>query len=355
MPILAIATLTALYDNYNARFFENQLPLVSMEYSDKLTHAAGVFSPTELCIRLSKSLLSNREQETKNTLLHEMIHVAQHLYARQERPHGPYFSAQMARINATAEGEVVVTVTHQIHEIAAFEQQTVLGKIKKLLALSTSPNENEAYAAAHKAQHLMAAEGISSVDLSAVEPGSELDEPLVDELIEKTGQRVVRWKFALLSAICRVNYCLCLGGGQYGMRALGRRTHIDICRSYYSYFLHLVESAAQQHQGKGKVFLNRFREAMVHEIATRLEQQFGEIAALHQAEVISTEAITLSSQYHTELNAFVCLLYPRVGKGKRTYLQGHAKATQAGKRAGAKASIAKQIVSANRQLPGTTS
>jgi SprT-like family/Protein of unknown function (DUF2786) len=354
--VISINALYRLYRDYNHRYFKNGLPQVRIECSDKLTRKAGLFSPTEPLIRLSIPLLSTRDREIKDTLIHEMIHVAQYAYHIDERPHGPYFSAQMARINQEAKGEVTVTVTHDIFETETFETSSMLGKIKKLLALSDSPNENEAYAAAQKVQALMAAHDVGYADLKTVEEGSELDEPLVNELIEDTGQRTPGWKFSLLGAICRANYCKCLGGGQYGIRALGRKTHVEICRSYYHYFAQVVEAEAGKHKGKGKIFLNRFREGMVSEIEKRLQQQFqqsqrvtmpDEIAAYPES---ASSALSLASQYQMELETFVHLVYPRVNSGRRSTRWADPNATRAGRQAGAKANIAKHIVPESRRL-----
>jgi phosphopantetheinyl transferase (holo-ACP synthase) len=348
--MLSLDNLYGIYRDYNHRFFDSALSDVEIQYSEKLTSTAGLFSVKEPLIRLSAPLLSGQEQQTKNTLLHEMIHVAQSTFAIQERAHGPYFSAQMERINQAAKGEVSVCVTHHIQAVSAFTESTLLGKIKKLLALSESPNENEAYAAAQKVQALMSVHGVEQADLKTVEAGSELDEPLVNELIEITGQRITGWKFSLLGAICRVNYCLCLGGSQHGIRALGRRTHVEVCRSYYDYFVHVVETEAMQHRGKGRVYLNRFREAMISSIGERLQQQFEENTQTASGTLCSNTALSLASQYKTELNTYVKLVYPCVHHGRRRSGWADFSATAAGKEAGAKASIAKHIVPAHRRL-----
>lgn len=350
--MLTLDDLYRLYQEYNRRFFETSLPFVEIEYSEKLTRAAGLFRVQEPLIRLSTLLLSDQEQATKDTLLHEMIHVAQLVFNIDERDHGPYFSAQMSRINQAAQGEVSVSVTHHIQEIGDFTESSLLGKIKKLLALSESPNENEAYAASQKVQALMSAHGVEQADLKNVDTGSELDEPLVNEVIEVMGQRVTGWKFSLLGAICRANYCKCLGGGQYGIRALGRKTHVEICRSYYHYFIQVVETEAMQHRGKGKIYLNRFREAMVSTIEERLQQQFEQYTKTANEATISgfTTALSLASQYNAELETYVRLVYPRVNNGRRSSCWADSKATQAGKQAGSKTSIAKHIVPASRRL-----
>lgn len=350
--MLSINTLYRLYQDYNRKYFKTGLPEVRIECSDRLTRKAGLFSPTEPLIRLSIPLLANCDRELKDTLIHEMIHVAQYAYHIDERPHGPYFSAQMARINQEAKGEVTVTVTHDIFETEAFETAAMLGKIKKLLALSDSPNENEAYAAAQKVQTLMAAHNVGYADLKTVEAGSELDEPLVNELIEDTGQRTPGWKFSLLGAICRANYCKCLGGGQYGIRALGRKTHVEICRSYYHYFAQVVEAEAGKHKGKGKIFLNRFREAMVAEIERRLQLQFNQNQQIKEPEAIPASTLSLTSQYQTELETFVRLVYPRINSGRRSTLWADPNATRAGRQAGTRANIAKHIVPESRRLTG---
>ncbi|MGF1603596.1 MAG: SprT-like domain-containing protein [Thermosynechococcaceae cyanobacterium] len=348
--MLSIDDLYRLYRDYNYRFFNAELPTVQIEYSDKMTRQAGLFSPSEPLIRLSIPLLTNREQETKDTLIHEMIHGAQFFNAINERPHGAYFSAFMARINSQAQGEVTVTVTHHILSTENFETSSMLGKIKKLLALSDSPNENEAYAAAQKVQALMAIHDVQDADLKMVQEGSELDEPLINEVIEAFGARTVAWKFSLLGAICRVNHCRCVGGGHHGIRAIGRSTHVEICRSYYHYFVQVVENEAAQHRGKGRVFLNRFREAMVQEIAQRLQQQFQQHQTTEQNSRSDSSAIGLAHQYEAEVAQFVSWVYPTLKNRQSSARWADASATHAGRTAGSKAAIAKHIVPKTRRL-----
>jgi predicted SprT family Zn-dependent metalloprotease len=350
--VLPIDTIYELYQTYNHQFFDGNLPKVAIEYSEALTKTAGLFVSSTPLIRLSVPLLQERQQETKDTLVHEMIHVAQYANGVDERPHGPYFSAQMQRINQVANGEVMVTVTHHFSEIETYEESSLLGKIKKLLALSESPNENEAYAAAQKVQQLMAANGIDHTDLKSVPAGSELDEPLVNEAIEEFGYRVTGWKFSLLSAICKVNYCKCLGGGQFGIRALGRKTHVEVCRSYYHYFVQVVESEAAKHRGKGKIYLNRFREAMVAQIEERLQQQFEQNNPTMVQKVDDNRTLTLISQYQTEVESFVQFVYPKASVGRRSACWADLNASRAGRKAGSKAQIAKHIVPESKRLAG---
>ena len=344
--MLPINKMYELYDKFNHFFFADKLPKTKIEYSDKLGTAAGTYSPKNKIISLSIPLLSGREQDQKDVLAHEMIHAAQDYFNIKERPHGPFFSACMAKINSAAKGKILVTTTHNIYQIKDYEESVMLGRIKKLLALADSPNQNEAFAAAKKAQVLMAEHGVRQTDLNDVEAGSELDEPLIDEVIEASA-RITTWKFALLSAISSVNYCTCLSRTNIGIFVMGNRTHVEICRSYYQYFCQLIDREAEQHRGKGSVFLNRFREGMVAEIEERLNEQFQKQSA--EAQVTSSK-ICLASQYNAELKNFVRMLHPRIGVRQGSARVGNAEATNAGRQSGAKAGIGKHIVSGSKRL-----
>ncbi|MCG9890797.1 MAG: hypothetical protein MH252_06960 [Thermosynechococcaceae cyanobacterium MS004] len=126
--------------------------------------------------------------------------------------------------------------------------------------------------------------------------------------------------------------------------------HWNCCRNYYHYFVQIVETEAAQHRGKGKIFLNRFREAMVSTIEKRLQQQFKENTKTAHEATTSRTALSLASEYKIELEAYVKLVYPRVKSGRRSASWADTKATQAGKSAVSHASIAKHIVPASRRL-----
>jgi predicted SprT family Zn-dependent metalloprotease len=338
-----------LYQDYNRRFFGAKLPNIKIEYSANLKRAAGMYSPKDKLIYLSIPLLSKLLQDLKDTLVHEMIHVAQDYQGDKGRPHGLFFSILMHRINEQAKGEVFVTVRHHFFEIREYEESSVLGKIKKLLVLSDSPNQNEAYAAANKAQALMSIHGIKQTDLATVEEGSELDEPLVNEVIEPC-TRVTAWQFSLLAAIAEVNYSLCLSTSQIGLRVLGNKMHVEVTRSYYQYFCRLIESEAIQFKGKGSVFLNRFKESMAQEIGDRLKAQFRTSSKPIKPE---SSALCLASQYKAELERFVNFLCPNIGSKQGSARRANPEASQAGRQAGARASVAKHIVSGAKMLGGS--
>jgi hypothetical protein len=334
----------AAYYVFNKKYFNGLLKRIEIEICESLSSgASGSYIPAFQKIKLSKTLLDQNFQEFKDTLCHEMIHVAQHQQGARGRANGPFFSALMHKINEKADGDVCITVYHHISEMAEFQENSILGKIKKLLSLSKSPNKNEACSAASKAQSLMAQHEVKETDLDYVAEGSELDDPLLTVIVDPM-KRVVPWRCILMAGISKVNHCLALQDSGIGLRLVGNRTHMEICRSYFQYFVSVIEAESAFQASQGRVFVSRFREAMASEIGDRLMAQY-----LDQSGPASS-VLTLASQYDRELKIFTKAVFPVIGSGRGSSRVGNAEATSAGRQAGAKVSTAKHIVQGARQL-----
>ena len=97
-------------------------------------------------------------------------------------------------------------------------KETVLEKVKKLLALSTSPNEHEAASAAEKAHALLAEHNLSMMDVPEMQV--KKDEAVVHSSAEtKTAAPWVRF---LWQQTCRLYFC------EYLYRRGNHRTHHTI-------------------------------------------------------------------------------------------------------------------------------
>lgn len=83
-------------------------------------------------------------------------------------------------------------------------------RIRKLLALATSPNEHEAALALSKATELLAAHGISMLDVHESErsPVEQVDRELTS----------ITWHRHLLAIVARFNYCEIVRTLKYGRR-----------------------------------------------------------------------------------------------------------------------------------------
>ena len=112
------------------RFFENRLPLITIEWSFRLTSSAGLFvsqvGPRSLwvsrefrqgaarVIRLSAPLLREQsEDELRRTLAHEMIHQWQFDIRKHRPSHGAEFREMMDRMNAEGLG---VSIRHRLEK-----------------------------------------------------------------------------------------------------------------------------------------------------------------------------------------------------------------------------------------------
>jgi len=109
--------------------------------------------------------------------------------------------------------------------------EKVADKIKKLFALSQSPNEAEAMAAFSKAQELLTRHNLSMSDLADSQP-EEVEEQIIDE-----SKRPSSWKGALLGAVAKANYCMFFSrhGGREGVKQMmiGRPVNIQSARMQF--------------------------------------------------------------------------------------------------------------------------
>ena len=370
-----------LFDTYNQSLFDQRLPKTKIELSKKMTSAAGkVIVGDRPLIRLSEPLL-NQEKAFHNTLVHEMIHICQ-VFVEQttERPHGPYFSAWMYAINQSyfyetgymrtpfgklqcqgnAKLKLNISVTHNYPVEQATERQSLVGKIKKLLALTDSPYEHEAQAALIKAQSLMQSHEVSDDELDQSEEGSELEIPIIRELLV-TGKRVpVYWKRSLLMVLAKFYKCQYIQSSGQGIGVYGHRPYVEIVRHLFDYYAQVIDQIAKQHQGQGTVFLNNFRSGIVDRLNVKLTEKQTEPCLADLAESgldqiqphpHQTQIVRLQAEA-TELRDFINLINPGFysRKGSVSYVKLNKKAMKQGYESGKQLSVNNQMTPGVKKL-----
>jgi hypothetical protein len=82
-------------------------------------------------------------------------------------------------------------------------KKKMLDRVRKLLALSTSSNENEAAAAAEKAQAILAEYNISMSEVGNIHQDDD-DDIIIDEL---SGMRAKSWRRPLATMVARMYFC----------------------------------------------------------------------------------------------------------------------------------------------------
>jgi len=129
-------------------------------------------------------------------------------------------------------------------DLTQAQAESIVFKIKKLMALSKSSNENEAASAAAKAQELLLK---YNVELSQVENVSldREDTRLVSEFKELFGLNVIQWKRDLAFSVAKANMCKGVSSGR-GMYFLGKKHNIEIVEFLYETIVRDLERIAEE-------------------------------------------------------------------------------------------------------------
>lgn len=182
-------------------------------------------------------------------------------------------------------------------------------KIRKLLALGQSSNENEAAAAMAAAQALMDKYRISVAEVEAA-TGEKKESIVKDDDPILAGGRIVTWKKTLLSAIVRNNGCHHWFNHTHRdtkYYICGRESDIQAAKYMFAYALSELARLNQIHcRGKGHVYSDSWYNGAVRGIAEKLnsQRQIDKIAAP------TCSAIVLVSNRADEAKSFLYKTIP---------------------------------------------
>lgn len=138
-------------------------------------------------------------------------------------------------------------------------KEKAIDRIKKLLALSKSPNENEAAAALAKAMEICSEHDISIGDVEAIPQ----DETIEHKDICAMRQKTPAWEMQLSNGLARLFGCRVLITGyiEYGVKVsklqfVGYTSDVEICTYVYEYLKRQVSRMTKEHI-KTKIFRKR--------------------------------------------------------------------------------------------------
>ena len=138
-------------------------------------------------------------------------------------------------------------------------------KIKKLLALSKSPNENEAMAALEKARKLMEENGLSEQDCNVYTEET------------KYLKSRPRWQYIIAKGVAWINGTVIRIVNDYNsmvVRFHGAETDVFISKEMYQYLVKTVNRMAKQNIRKNakKPYINSYKEGMAASLYQRMLQ-----------------------------------------------------------------------------------
>ena len=226
-------------------------------------------------------------------------------------------------------------------------ETSIVDKIKKLLALATSSNENESTAAAEKASLLLAQYNLSLADLG---PNHQEE---IDESRVETTSKFVTWKMILLSGIAEANGCNAMRNSYTGsMFLVGTSTNLIVCTHLYQCLSSAIERRANYRKGNGRglAYLNAFRVGCATRLRQRLleqKQEMEESGIPGVGDAAATPAIVVRSMFEKNQQAIADYLQSLGGKVKtRTGSQISSEAGfNSGYEVGEKISLHKQVQS----------
>ena len=220
-------------------------------------------------------------------------------------------------------------------------REKAIDLVRKLLALSASPNENEAEIAMAKAQRILTQ---YNLDLNEI---ADLDPSCADMSREYVSGSKYLWHFNLCAALCRFNYCKCIRhAGYYGTNVqyaiLGRSINVGVVIELFNWItpqlLRLAESLNIPYGIHRTNYKTSFLLGCVSGIRERLKSQFER----NICELPKTQALIV--RYDEENKAFQDSLYEKL-KNVKMSSNVHHSAFSAGRTASkdVSLSIKKQV------------
>ncbi|MEM6989515.1 MAG: DUF2786 domain-containing protein [Myxococcota bacterium] len=159
-----------------------------------------------------------------------------------------------------------------------------LGRVRKLLALATSPNPHEAALAAARAQALIEAHRLQAW-IDAEQAVQHDPDPIVDARDEplEVGRRIRKWKSALATTLAQANGCVAYTleqGKESAIVLVGRQRDRAAVLELWTWLVRRIEWLSATHgAGQTKKWHEAFRLGVVDSVADRLREGSSEAHA----------------------------------------------------------------------------
>jgi hypothetical protein len=223
-------------------------------------------------------------------------------------------------------------------------REKIVDRIRKLLALSRSSNENEAATAAARAAELMREHQIEEAQLRVEDP-SAVKEPIERAAIDKATRRI-RWKGTLAAALAKSLGCHMWWEGPT-IKVLGRQSAARTMFYMYGYLVAEIDRLAEeQYRATGLALLpagvvgwkNGFRRGAADTISIRLSSERhkheASTAAQLAAGASTSAALMVIKKDQTEVDLAwkeMSKGFGSVSRGKVTNADGYRAGVDAGR------------------------
>ncbi len=238
-------------------------------------------------------------------------------------PRALHYPALLDHPSARADRQEAMPVDHAL-----------LSRVRKLLALTSSPNVHEATTAAAVAQTLIARHRLESW-LAAEQSAEDDPDPIVDarESPLEASKRLRTWKVVLATALADANGCVAYtlaGGALKSIVLVGRSRDRAAVAELWGWLVTRIEWLSATHGvGQSRAWHDAFRVGVVGAIADRLSK----VAAEVRGEYSESALVRVDPAIHAHRTALDRFVADRLSLGKGRGLRVDAAAWEQGRRA----------------------
>jgi hypothetical protein len=314
----------------------------------------GMWDPAARTITLSTQLIERYSWDVVvEVLKHEIAHqIVSEIFGRSS-PHGPAFSQAadllgLAPWARSASGELPHEVPHWKQGAVSKEEERLLQKVEKLLALAGSANENEALAAMARVRELYAKHNLERLrDRRAPE--------MVSLVVELKKRRIEREESKIASILIEHFFVRIVFGSLFDAKELEHHRTVEILGArenvlmaeYVRAFLHERSQALwQQHRQKTGA-PGRSRRSYVFGVlsgfATKLARERTRSASEVLEGVSAEDCRALMRSGDRKLDEFVASRYPRLSSRRANAWAADGESFAAGRREGERLTLHRPV------------
>lgn len=325
----------------------------------------GQWDPFFRTITLNHKLITDHRWDIVLEILkHEMAHqyVSEILGLPEDNTHGQAFAAACARVGiagwaAKASGELPEHIPTLRERVLSQDDEKLLQKVEKLLALAGSTNEHESLLAMQKVRELYTKHNFDR--LRAHRSGN------MDSLIICRRRKKMEPHESMIYAILNESFFVkVVHTGLFDAKTcekykavelLGTRENLLMAEYVFYFLLHQCDALWRDHKGKtnctGKL-KRSYQLGILHGFSEKLAAQPVQQNAAEDLGLSANQALVLLKQDRKELNDFVGIKYPRLSSKSRGQARVDGGTFAAGKSAGKSLNLHRAVTGRSSRFGG---
>jgi hypothetical protein len=313
----------------------------------------GQWNPTTRTITLSQKLIEMHSWDVVIEILkHEMAHQLVHEVLGYNEHHGPHFRRACVTLGVadwaqTATGEIPRDIPHWKDHPRSPEEDRLIKRVEKLLALAESTNEHEAALAMERVREIYARHNIDRV-------ANQTASAMIHCVISRKKKRTESTESLIFSILNEHFFVRSIHTSLFdaetceeykAVELLGTRENVVIAEYVYHFLWNTLQDLWKAYQKVAKRTDGRAKRSYMLGVLSGFRDKLnkGSKTTTSHPDRSPTECYALIAKGHAELTQFVDYRYPKLAK--RSWSAGHAERSsfEAGKAEGANLNLRRGI------------